>query len=97
MPTKAKAQPVGHDDDSPDVLTGQAQGRLRSFVERVEKLDEERAEIMADRKEVMAEAKGEGFNTKIINKVIRLRRTDKVKRQEEEALIDLYLSAIGGL
>lgn len=92
---KAKAQPVGPDD--PETLSGQAQGRLRSFVERLETLDEERAGVMADRKEVMAEAKSEGFDTKIINKVIRLRKTDKAKRQEEEALIDLYLSAIGGL
>ena len=48
-------------------------------------------------KEVFAEAKGEGFDTKIMRKVIRLRKMDKVKRDEEEALIDLYLSAIGGL
>ena len=48
-------------------------------------------------KEVYAEAKGEGFDVKILRKVIRLIKQDKVKRQEEEALIDLYLSAIGGL
>jgi uncharacterized protein (UPF0335 family) len=52
---------------------------------------------MGDLKEVFAEAKGEGFDVKILRKVIRLRKQDKVKRQEEEALIDLYLSAIGGL
>ena len=51
---------------------------------------------MADLKEVYAEAKGEGFDTKILRKVIRLLKQDKAKRQEEEAL-DLYLSAIGGL
>ena len=48
-------------------------------------------------KEVFAEAKGEGFDVKIVRKVIRLRKQDKVKREEEAALIDLYLSAIGGL
>jgi uncharacterized protein (UPF0335 family) len=83
--------------DTLDTLGGNAQSRLRSFIERIERLDEDRAAIMADRKEVMAEAKGEGFDTKIINKVVRLRKQDAAKRNEEQALIDLYLSAIGGL
>ena len=53
--------------------------------------------MATDLKEVYAEAKGEGFDTKIVRKVVRLRKQDKAKRQEEEALIDLYISAIGGL
>lgn len=80
-----------------DVLTQQAQTRLRSFLERIERLEEDKAVVANDLKEVYAEAKGEGFDTKILRKVIRLRKQDKVRRQEEEALIDLYLSAIGGL
>lgn len=80
-----------------DVLTAAAQGRLKSFFERIERLEEDKAAIAADLKEVFAEAKGEGFDTKIIRKVIRLRKQDRAQRQEEEALIDLYLSAIGGL
>ena len=80
-----------------DVLTAAAQGRLKSFFERIERLEEDKAAIAADLKEVFAQAKGEGFDTKIIRKVIRLRKQDKAKRQEEEALVDLYLSAIGGL
>ena len=80
-----------------DVLTATAQGRLKSFIERIERLEEDKAAISGDLKEVYAEAKGEGFDTKILRKVIRLIKQDKVKRQEEEALIDLYLSAIGGL
>ncbi len=80
-----------------DVLTSAAQGRLKSFIERIERLEEDKAVLMADLKEVYAEAKGEGFDTKILRKVVRLLKQDKVKRQEEEALIDLYLSAIGGL
>ncbi len=80
-----------------DVLTAAAQGRLKSFCERIERLEEDKAAIAADLKEVFLEAKGEGFDTKIIRKVIRLRKQDKAKRQEEEALVDLYLSAIGGL
>ena len=53
--------------------------------------------MSADLKEVYAEAKGEGFDVKILRKVVRLSKTDRAKRQEEEALIDLYFSAIGGL
>jgi uncharacterized protein (UPF0335 family) len=52
---------------------------------------------MGDMKEVFAEAKGEGFDVKILRKVIRMRKQDRAKRLEEEALIDLYLAAIGGL
>jgi uncharacterized protein (UPF0335 family) len=81
----------------PDILTATAQGRLKSFVERIERLEEDKAAIAGDLKEVFLEAKGEGFDVKILRKVIRLRKQDKAKRQEEEALIDLYLSAIGGL
>jgi uncharacterized protein (UPF0335 family) len=84
-------------DAHPDVLTATAQGRLKTIIERIERLEEDKAAIMADLKEVYLEAKGEGFDTKILRKVVRLRKQDKVKRQEEEALIDLSLSAIGGL
>ena len=80
-----------------DVLNASAQGQLRAIIERIERLEEDKAVVQNDLKEVFAEAKGEGFDTKILRKVIRLRKQDKVKRQEEEALIDLYLSAIGGL
>ncbi len=78
-----------------EVLSGDAQGRLKSFIERIERLDEDKAAIAADQKEVFAVAKGEGFDTKILRKVVRWRKQDKAKRQEEEALVDLYLSAIG--
>jgi uncharacterized protein (UPF0335 family) len=82
---------------NPDVLTATAQGRLKTIIERIERLEEDKAAIMTDLKEVYLEAKGEGFDTKILRKVVRMRKQDKAKRQEEEALIDLYLSAIGGL
>ena len=84
-------------DANPDVLTSAAQGRLKSFIERIERLEEDKAAVANDMKEVFSEAKGEGFDVKILRKVIRLRKQDKVKREEEEALVDLYLSAIGGL
>ena len=80
-----------------DAMTTATQGRLKSLIERIERLEEDKAAIMADMKEVFAEAKGEGFDTKIMRKVVRLRKQDTAKRQEEEAILDLYLSAIGGL
>jgi uncharacterized protein (UPF0335 family) len=82
---------------SADTLAGAAQGRLKSFIERIERLEEDKAAIMTDLKEVFGEAKGEGFDTKIMRKVVRLRKQDTAKRQEEEAILDLYLAAIGGL
>jgi len=82
-------------DASPDVLTSSAQGRLRTIVERLERLEEDKQAIMADQKEVFAEAKGEGYDVKTLRKVLRIRKQDKAKRQEEEAILDLYLSALG--
>ena len=82
-------------DASSDVLTATAQGRLRSIIERLERLDEDKQAVMTDMKEVFAEAKGEGYDVKILRKVIRIRKQDKAKRQEEDAILDLYLSALG--
>ena len=86
-------------DDSPsiEVLNGSAQGQLKSVNERIERLEEDKKSVMEDLKNVYAEAKGNGFDTKVIRKIIRLRKQDTAQRQEEEALLDLYLSAIGGL
>ena len=75
--------------------TNFAQGQLRSFIERIERLEEEKKAIAADIKEVYAEAKGTGFDTKIMRKVVSLRKKDAAERQEEEAILDLYLSALG--
>lgn len=82
-------------DDSADVLTGTAQSQLRAIIERIDRLEVDKEAIMADLKEVYAEAKGSGFDTKIIRKIVRMLKQDRAKRQEEAALIDLYLSAIG--
>lgn len=76
-------------------LTNTAATQLATILERIDRLEEDKAAIMADMKEVYAEAKGNGFDTKILRKVVRIRRQDTAKRQEEEALTDLYLSAIG--
>jgi uncharacterized protein (UPF0335 family) len=88
---------MADDSSSIDVLNSTAQGRLKTIVERIERLEEDNAAISGDLKEVYLEAKGEGFDVKILRKVVRLRKQDKAKRQEEEALLDLYMSAIGGL
>ena len=78
-------------------VQAEAQGKLKSFIERIERLEEDKAAVSADLKEVYAEAKGDGFDVKIMRKVVRLRKQDLAKRQEEEALLELYISAIGGL
>lgn len=72
-----------------------AAGQLRAFVERIERLEEEKKAIADDIKEVLAEAKGNGFDTKAMRAIIRLRKMDQAERQEEEAILDLYLSALG--
>ena len=69
--------------------------RLRSFVNRIEKLEEERAAMAADIREVYAEAKANGFEPKIMRQVVRLRKMDRGERQEQEALLTLYLEALG--
>jgi uncharacterized protein (UPF0335 family) len=75
--------------------SGFAAGQLKSLVERIERLEEEKTALTADIREVFAEAKGHGFDTKIMRQVIRMRRLDKADRQEQEAILDLYLSALG--
>ena len=84
-------------DDSAhlDVLNTTAQGQLKSIIERIERLEQEKAEVSEQIKEVFAEAKGNGFDVKVLKKVVRVRRQDRAKRQEEDAILDLYLSAIG--
>lgn len=69
--------------------------RLRSFVERIERLEEEKAALAADIREVYAEAKGDGFDGKVMRQVIRLRRMDTSERAEQDELLDLYKHALG--
>ena len=78
-----------------ETKTSFAQGQLRSLIERIERLEEEKKAIAADIKEVYGEAKANGFDTKIMRKVVTLRKKDSTERQEEEAILDLYLSALG--
>ncbi len=72
-------------------------GHLRAFIERIERLEEEKRTIADDIKEVYAEAKGNGFDAKIMRKIVSIRRMDREKRIEEETILDLYLQALGEL
>jgi uncharacterized protein (UPF0335 family) len=80
--------------DAQDMNPQTAQ-QLKSIVERIERLEEEKRALAADIKEVYAEAKGNGFDAKIIRKVVSLRRQETAERVEQEQLIDLYLAAVG--
>ncbi len=75
--------------------SGFAKEHLKSLVERIERLEEEKAALAADIREVYSEAKGQGFDTKIMRKVVSLRKLDTADRQEQDAILDLYLSALG--
>ena len=74
---------------------GIAAERLRALVERIERLEEEKAALSADIREVYGEAKSSGFDVKTLRQVIRLRKIDHADRQEQEALLDLYKRALG--
>ncbi|MGH7094852.1 MAG: DUF2312 domain-containing protein [Stellaceae bacterium] len=80
----------------PDV-GGIAGDRLKSFIERIERLEEEKRTLSEDIKEVYAEAKGTGFDAKIMRQIIRLRRMDKDDLDEQESLLDVYKRALGML
>jgi uncharacterized protein (UPF0335 family) len=78
-----------------DTKTTFAKGQLRSLVERIERLEEEKRALAGDIKEVYGEAKASGFDTKILRKVLTIRRKDRHERAEEQAMLDLYLGALG--
>ena len=80
----------------PDV-GGIAGEQLRSFIERIERLEEERKTLAEDIKEVFAEAKGNGFDTKIMREIIKIRRMDEDDLDEQETLLDIYKRALGML
>lgn len=72
-----------------------AAAELRQLIERIERLEEEKASLQDDIKDVMAEAKGRGYDTKAIRAIVRLRKKDPNERQEEEAILELYKNALG--
>jgi uncharacterized protein (UPF0335 family) len=78
-------------------VAGIAGDRLRSFIERIERLEEEKRALADDIKEVFAEAKGAGFDTKIMRQIIKIRKMDKDDLDEQETLLDVYKRALGML
>ena len=80
--------------DEADTTTVAAD-ELRSFITRVERMNEEKAALNADIAEIFAEAKGRGYDPKIMKIVVKLRKMDANKRQEQDAILDLYLNAVG--
>ena len=81
-----------------DIAAGTAEvnaGHLRAFVERIERLEEEKKALADDIKDVYGEAKANGFDTRIMRKVVSIRKQDRDKRIEEETILDLYLAALG--
>ncbi|MEM6461723.1 MAG: DUF2312 domain-containing protein [Pseudomonadota bacterium] len=74
---------------------GLARNQLRAFVERIERLEEEKKTIAEDIKEVYGEAKAMGYDTKILRRVISIRKQDQNERMEQEAVLDTYLHALG--
>lgn len=93
------AYPSNHDGD--DITGDSAQtiavGQLRAFIERIERLEEEKKTIGDDIKEIFAELKGTGFDAPTVRAIIRARKKDANKRQEEEAMLQLYMDALGML
>jgi len=86
------------DQGPADAATGDSSAaRLKSFIERIERLEEEKAGIAADIKDVYAEAKGTGFDVKVMRQIVRLRKMESADRKEQEELLDLYKAALGML
>lgn len=84
------------EDSAPDqTLAGSAKDHLRAFVERIERLEEEKAALAEDIREVYAEAKSSGFDVKAIRAIVRMRKQPDSERQEQEALLATYMHALG--
>lgn len=85
---------MNYRDDS-DGNTSVAQDQLRAFIDRIERMEEEKAAISADIKEIYAEAGGNGFDRKILRRIVNIRKQDANERMQEESLLKLYMSALG--
>lgn len=81
--------------DIAEATTSFARDQLKSIVERVERLEEEKKALADDIRDIFAEAKANGFDTKVLRQVIRMRKQDRTERQEQEAILELYLHALG--
>ena len=92
-----QAKPKVDKNGVSDEQNAATQNRLKGFIERIQNVEEQEAAVRGDKKEIYAEAKGEGFDTKAIRKIISLLKKDKLKREAEEAVLDLYKTQIGML
>ena len=88
---------MADDASSIDVLNGTAQTQLKTVIERIERLEEEKKALSEDIKDVFAEAKGNGFDVKIIRKIIAIRKRDRDELDEEETMLEVYMRALGML
>lgn len=90
---------IGHNSGGSNDVTEASQtiaaGQLRSLIERIERLEEEKKTIADDIKDIYAEAKGNGFDTKAIRTIVRMRKKDQAQREEEATILELYLHALG--
>ena len=86
---------MSDDNAHGDILNQAAQGQLKSIIERIERLEQEKSEIAEQIKEVFAEAKGNGFDVKALRTIVRMRKQDANERAEQEAILDTYLVALG--
>jgi uncharacterized protein (UPF0335 family) len=83
------------DEQSSNQIGGIAADALRQTIDRIERLEEEKKALSADIKDVYAQAKSQGFDTKIIRQIVRLRKVERSEREEAEQLLELYMAAIG--
>ena len=83
------------DEQQNSQIGGIAADALRQFIERIERLEEEKKALSADIKDVYSQCKSQGFDTKIVRKIVSLRKKDRQEREEEEQILELYLAAIG--
>lgn len=90
-----QAMIINNSADNTSDVGGVAGKRLLSFIERVERMEEEKTEVMQDIKEIYAEAKATGFDTKILKQIVKLRKMDIEKRREADELLELYKTAVG--
>ncbi len=86
---------IGHNSNDAKDAGGLSGQRLKAYIERIERLEEEKAGLAEDVKDIYAEAKGTGFDVKTMRAVVKLRKMDTEKRREQEELLELYKSAIG--
>lgn len=82
-------------DEVADAPAGFAKEQLKSFIERIERLEEEKKAIADDIKDVFAEAKANGFDVKALRTILKIRKEDVDERKEQEAIVDLYMQALG--